>query len=180
MRGRMLAGLAMTSALLACATQPDSAAVKAAGLSDAEIAAIVVAANAVDAETGDLAAARANDPEVRQFGKTMGIDHRAVNQAAGELAARLNLTPVEGEVSQKLRADGEAFRTELSAKSGADFDRAYIAHEVEYHKAVIAAVDQLLIPGASNAELKQTIISVRPALIAHLNHAQQLQARLNQ
>lgn len=161
-------------ALGACASAPQTEATKQSGPSDAEIAAIVVAANAVDAEMGDLAASRASHPDVRQFGKTMATDHRAVNQAAGELVARLKVAPVESQVSRRLRSDGIAVRSELSTKSGATFDRAYIAHEVEYHKAVIAAVDQVLIPNADNAELKQTIVSVRPALVAHLQHAEKL------
>jgi putative membrane protein len=164
-------------ALAACAAAPEPA-VKAAPLNDAQIAAIVVAANAVDAETGDLAAERASNPAIKQFGKTMATDHRAVNAAAGELVARLKVTPAENAVSQKLTSDGATFRAELANKSGAAFDRAYIAHEVEYHKAVIAAVDQVLIPNATNAELKQTIISVRPALVAHLEHAERLLAEL--
>jgi putative membrane protein len=167
--------LTLTLAPLAMAQQP---AAKVAGPSDAEIAAIVVAANAVDADIGEVAAVRGHLAEVRQFGKTMTADHRAVNKAAGELVARLKVTPAENAVSQKLRADGTAFRAELEKKSGAAFDRAYIAHEVEYHKAVIAAVDQLLIPNAKNAELKATLVNVRPALVAHLAHAEKLLAGL--
>ena len=149
---------------------------KASKLNDAEIAAIVVAANAVDADMGEWAAARASSEAVKQFGKTMATDHRAVNQAAGELVGKLKVTPVENAVSQKLRADGAAVRAKLAAKSGAEFDRAYITHEIEYHKAVIAAVDDVLVPNSTNAELKATLISVRPALVAHLQHAEKLLA----
>jgi putative membrane protein len=168
----LTAGLFLMAACASSAPQPE--AIKASGPSDAEIAAIVVAANAVDADIGDLAATRASSESVRQFGKTMSTDHRAVNQAAGELVARLKVTPAENAISRKLQADGSAVRAELSKKSGAEFDRAYITHEVEYHKAVISAVDHVLIPNADNAELKQTIVSVRPALVAHLEHAQKL------
>ena len=153
---------------------------KSAGVSDAEIAAIVVAANAVDAEIGDVAAARASNAEVKQFGKTMGVDHRAVNEAAVALVGKLKVTPVESATSKKLLADGAIVKAQLSGKTGAEFDRAYLTHEVEYHKAVIAAVDQLLIPSATNAELKQTLISVRPAFVAHLQHAEHLLAGLTQ
>jgi len=147
-------------------------------VSDAEIAAIVVAANAIDAEAGELAASRATEPAVREFGKTMVTDHRAVNEQAGALVARLGVTPAENEVSKKLRADASAFQAELRAKSGAEFDRAYIEHEVAYHRAVIDALDQLLIPSAGNPELKQTLIAVRPAFLAHLRHAEQIQDAL--
>jgi putative membrane protein len=176
---RNIALAAALFALTACASSaPQQEATKASGPSDAEIAAIVVAANAVDADMGDLAATRASNVEVRQFGKTMSTDHRAVNQAAGELVARLKVTPAENAISRKLQTDGSAVRAELSNKTGAEFDRAYMTHEVAYHKAVIAAVDQVLIPNADNAELKQTIVSVRPALVAHLEHAEKLLAGL--
>ncbi len=174
---KVIAALTL-SLLVPVAAMAQNASTKAAALSDAEIAAIVVTANAVDAEIGDLAAERATNPAIKQFGKTMGIDHRAVNKAAGDLVAKLQVTPVENAVSKKLRADGDAFRAELAKKAGAEFDRAYIQHEVDYHKAVIAAVDDALIPSAKNAELKQTLIGVRPAFIAHLAHAEKLLAGL--
>lgn len=177
-KGNMAVAAGMVLAMVACASAQETVTTKASGPTDAEIAAIVVAANEVDARIGELAAARASDPAVKQFGKTMSTDHRAVNKAAAELVGRLKVTPVENPVSQKLRADGTQVLNALSAKSGADFDRSYIEHEVEYHKAVIAAVDSVLIPNADNAELKQTIESVRPALVAHLESAQKLLAGL--
>jgi putative membrane protein len=170
----MLFSMPFLVAATAVAQQP----AKSSGVTDAEIAAIVVAANAVDAEVGDLAAARAVNEKVKEFGKTMSVDHRAVNDAAVALVGKLKVTPVESATSKKLLADGAAVKAALAAKTGAEFDRAYLTHEVEYHKAVIAAVDQLLIPSATNAELKQTLIDVRPAFIAHLQHAEHLLAGL--
>ncbi len=151
---------------------------KAAKVSDAEIAAIVVAANQVDADLGELAQARAQNAEVKEFGKAMTTGHRALIESAGELVTRLKVTPAENAVSKQLLADGAAVKAKLEKEKGQSFDRAYIAHEVEYHKAVIAAVDDLLIPSASNAELKQTLIDVRPAFVGHLKQAEQLLAKL--
>ncbi|HWV58715.1 MAG TPA: DUF4142 domain-containing protein [Longimicrobiales bacterium] len=147
-------------------------------VSDAEIAAIVVAANEIDAVAGELAAERATRDDVRAFARTMVTDHRAVNQQAAALIERLGVTPVPNEVSRSLESDAAKFREELSAKPSAEFDLAYIEHEVAYHQAVIDAVDQLLIPNAQNAELRQTLVSVRPALVAHLEHARQLRQTL--
>jgi putative membrane protein len=178
MYGRLRVLTLLSMPFFAVATASAQQPTKSAGVSDAEIAAIVVAANAVDAEIGDLAATRATNADVKQFGKTMGVDHRAVNAAAVALVGKLKVTPVESATSKKLLADGAAVKAQLAEKSGAEFDRAYITHEVEYHKAVIAAVDQLLIPSATNAELKETLISVRPAFIAHLQHAEHLLAGL--
>ena len=178
---RRAAGMLVLAGFLgacASASKQETRAAAPAPISDAEIAAVVVTANAIDAEIGDLAAQRASSAEVRAFGKTMGTDHRAVNAQAGALVNKLGVTPAENDVSRKLKADAAAFKAELEKKSGADFDKTYISHEVAYHRAVIEAVDQLLIPSASNGELKQTLVSVRPALVAHQKHAEHLQQSL--
>jgi len=67
----------------------------------------------------------------------------------------------------------------LKKLQGHGFDKAYIDHEVAYHQAVIDAMDKTLIPSAQNAELKALLVKVRPAFIAHLDHAKQVQAELS-
>ena len=39
---------------------------------------------------------------------------------------------------------------------------------------MIAAIDETLIPGATNAELEALLVKVRPAFDAHLAHARAL------
>ena len=151
---------------------------RAAAVTDPQIAAIVVAANTVDIEAGKLAQSKTRNEKVKQFADTMVTDHTAVNKAAVELVTKLGVTPEESETSRALTASGEQTRARLSGLSGKEFDREYIANEVAYHKLVIDAVDKTLIPNAQNAELKATLVGVRPALVAHLEHAQQLQAEL--
>ena len=43
-------------------------------------------------------------------------------------------------------------------------------------QSVIDALDKTLIPGATNDELKALLIKVRPAFVAHLEHAKYLQS----
>jgi putative membrane protein len=160
----------------------DTAAVAAApaadGPTDPQIAAIVVAANNVDIAAGQLATEKGSDAEVKSFGQQMVTDHTAVNGQATELVTRLGVTPEENPTSQQLTSDGEATRQRLSGLSGAEFDRAYIDNEVTYHQTVLDAIDQTLIPGADNAELKALLEQVRPAIAAHLEHARTIQTRL--
>jgi putative membrane protein len=155
-----------------------AAASSAAAVTDPQIAAIVVAANTVDIEAGKLAQSKTANEKVRQFADTMVNDHTAVNKAAVALVTKLGVTPEESETSRGLTASGEQTRARLNGLSGKEFDREYIANEVAYHKLVIDAVDKTLIPNAQNAELKATLVSVRPALVAHLEHAEHLQAEL--
>lgn len=149
-----------------------------AAVTDPQIAAIVVAANTVDIEAGKLAQSKTTNEKVRRFADTMVTDHTAVNKAAVALVTKLGVTPEESETSRGLTASGEQTRARLSGLSGKEFDREYIANEVVYHKLVIDAVDKTLIPNAQNEELKATLVGVRPALVAHLEHAEKLQAEL--
>src|SRR5690242_9509371 len=76
-------------------TPPPAAA--AAGLSDAQIAAIVVSANQVDIDAGQLALKKAKSAEVKKFAQRMVTDHSAVNKAAVELVTKLKVTPEESD-----------------------------------------------------------------------------------
>lgn len=147
-------------------------------ITDAQIAAIVVTANQVDVDAGRLAVTKASNADVRKFGQLMVTDHTGVNKAAAELAAKLNVTPEDNPTSRALKEGGEKNLAKLQALSGAAFDKAYIDHEIAYHQQVIDALDTVLIPGATNDELKALLVKVRPAFVAHLEHAKQTRAGL--
>lgn len=160
------------------AAAPAAEAPAAPGVTDPQIASIVVAANQADIDAGELARERASDPRVKEFAERMITDHGGVNQAAADLVARLGVTPEANPTSEQLAAGGNESRTALGALSGAAFDRAYVAREVEFHRTVLDAIDQTLIPSAQNAELRQLLETTRPAVEAHLQHAQRLQGEL--
>lgn len=145
--------------------------------SDAQIAAIVVAANQVDIDAGNLAATRANSPDVQALAKRMVTDHTSVNRQATDLVTKLKVTPASNETSASLQRDGNANVARLRKLQGTAFDRAYVANEVKYHEAVIEALDTTLIPNAKNAELKALLVQVRPAFVSHLEHAKHLQSQ---
>ena len=155
-----------------------SAAVSAQGVTDPQIAAIVVTANQVDIDAGTVAEERGKSAEVKQFGRQMVAAHTGVNKQAVELVTRLKVTPQDNATSQSLKAGGDANVAHLKTLNGDQFDREYVDHEVAYHQQVLDAVDKVLIPSAANAELKALLVKVRPAFVAHLEHAKQLQASL--
>ena len=164
--------LALTALLLA------APAASAQDINDAQIASIVVTANQVDIDAGTLAASKAANADVRQFGERMAVDHSGVNKAAVELATRLGVTPEDNPTSRALKSAGEKNIAALKALTGPAFDKAYVDNEVVYHQQVIDALDTVLIPGASNEELKALLVKVRPAFVAHLEHAKHQQAAL--
>jgi putative membrane protein len=155
-----------------------AASMRAQTVTDAQIASIVVTANQVDIDAGKLAASKASKEDVKQFAQHMVTDHTRVNQQATALVTKLQVTPQDNPTSQSLKTGGEKNVTHLKTLSGAAFDKAYIDQEVTYHALVLNAVDKTLIPSAQNAELKALLVKVRPAFVAHLEHAKQVQATL--
>ena len=147
-------------------------------VSDAQIAAIVVAANQVDIDAGKLAESKATNAKVKAFARQMVTDHSGVNKAATALVTKLGVTPEPNETSRSLTAGGEQNRSSLQGKTGKDFDKAYIDNEVAYHQAVLDALDKTLIPNAQNAELKNMLVTTRPAFEAHLKMAKDIQGSL--
>lgn len=147
-------------------------------LSDAEVASVAVIANQIDIDQAHLAKKKSKNKEVLEFAETMIRDHKAVIQQASDLVQKLGVTPKENAVGKQLQADAEKTSKKLHAMSGKAFDKAYVDNEVAYHKAVISAVEGLLIPETENAELKSLLEGIVPALNAHLEHAQMLQKQL--
>ena len=148
------------------------------GVTDPQIASIVVTANQVDIDAGKLAKSMASSADVKKFADQMITDHTGVNKSAVDLVTKLKVTPEDNPTSQSLKKGGDDNVANLKTLKGAAFDKAYIDHEVAYHQAVIEAVDKTLIPSATNADLKALLVKVRPAFVAHLEHAKHVQSSL--
>jgi len=149
-----------------------------AGPTDPQIAAIVVTANQVDIDAGKLAKGKSTSKDVQAFADLMVTDHTGVNKAATDLVHKLKVTPEDNPTAQSLKKGGADNVAKLKTLSDKAFDKAYVDHEVTYHQAVLDALDKTLIPNAKNEELKALMVKVRPAFVAHLEHAKQLQSRL--
>ena len=148
-------------------------------LSDPEVASVAVVANQIDVNYGEIAKERSKNADILKFAETMISDHKAVIAQAAALVQKLGVTPKDNAVTRKLLGDAEKTKKTLQSKSGKAFDKAYIDNEVAYHKAVIAAVEGLLIPETDNGELKSLLQNVVPALKTHLEHAVMVQSKIS-
>jgi len=146
-------------------------------LDDATIVAIFDAANTADIETGELAVKRGSTQEVRDFGAMLARDHKMVRAQGRDLAAKLGVTPTPPTDGASEKAHADAMK-KLSALHGSAFDHAFLQHEVEFHKAVIDAVQSTLLPAIKNAEVKDLVVKVAPAFQAHMIAAASLDKKL--
>lgn len=158
---------------LAALTPLRSTAAQAAKLDDPTIIAIFDAANTWDMETGALAVKKGTTKEVRDFGAMLERDHNAVRQQGRDLAKKLGVHPTPPKDFAMAKDHATALKT-LRAKSGKAFDRAFLEHEVAFHKAVIDAVTTTLLPALKNEEARALVTKVAPAFQAHMAGAQNL------
>lgn len=164
------AAMAILSATPTAARAQQSPAPK---LDDATIVAIFDAANTWDMETGELAAKKGTTKEVREFGEMLVRDHRQVRQQGRDLATKLGVHPTPP-ANFAMAADHETALKSLRSASGKAFDRAFLGHEVAFHKAVIEAVTSTLLPALQNQEVKDLVTKVAPAFKAHQDAAQNM------
>ncbi len=147
-------------------------------LTDPEIAHVAVTANSIDSAAARFALTKTTNDQVKAFANTMITDHTSVNQQAVALATRLHVTPADNATSRSLKQGANQAHANLARLRGAAFDKAYMDREVAYHQAVLDAIDKVLIPQSQNADLKQLLTNVRPAVATHLAHARELRASL--
>jgi putative membrane protein len=165
----------IAAAALFVATQSARAAE---GPTDPQIAHIAYTAGAVDVSYAEIALQRSKNKAVREFAQEMLKDHKAVNDKALALVKKLGVTPEDNDTSRTLAKQAEEKRAELMQLSGAAFDRAYAQNEVAYHSFVTGAVEQTLIPSASNGELKALLGTGLKIFQGHLQHAQHMTQKL--
>ena len=142
-------------------------------LNDPTIAAIFDAANTWDIDTGGMAADRGRTRDVRAFGAMLVRDHHAVQRQGRDLLKKLKVPPTPPK-DFAMAKDHDAAMKKLRKLHGKVFDRAFLEHEVAFHKAVIDAVTSTLLPAIQNAELKDLVTRVAPAFQAHMAKAQSL------
>ena len=145
---------------------------------DPQIAHIAYTAGQLDIEAAKQAISKSTNKDVRAFAEDMVRDHTAVNDKALALVKKLNVTPEDNDTSRALTKQAAEKRAVLAKLDGAEFDKAYIANEVAYHKTVNGALETTLIPSASNPELKSLLQTGLKIFQGHQQHAEQVAAAL--
>ena len=145
---------------------------------DPQIAHIAYTAGKLDIEAAKQALKKSKNKEVRAFAEDMVRDHTAVNKQALALVKKLKVTPQDNDTSKALTKQAAAKRAELAKLSGKAFDKAYVDNEVAYHKTVDGALENTLIPSASNAELKSLLQTGLKIFQGHEQHAEMVDSKL--
>lgn len=147
-------------------------------VSDANVAAMVLASNNTDISYARLVPSRAERTDIKEFAARMLTDHTGINVMLNELLTKLDLTAEDNTFSLDLRDESAEKRDLMRDLAGYAFDSTYIENEVAYHRKFLDSIDNILVPRARNSQLKSLLTNVRPAVAAHLAHAEQVRANV--
>ncbi|MFG3597321.1 DUF4142 domain-containing protein [Bradyrhizobium sp. RDI18] len=168
----------LSAAIAALSLLGSAALAQGAKPTDPQIAHIAYTAGVIDINAAKQAIAKASHKDVKAFAQDMVRDHETVNKQALDLVKKLKVTPEDNDTSKTLSKQATEKLAELDKLKGAEYDKAYLANEVAYHKAVNSALETQLIPSASNAELKSLLQTGLKIFQGHQQHAEQVAAKL--
>jgi putative membrane protein len=159
------------------ATSATPAAGSQGGMTDANIVALLDAANKGDSSGGALAAKKATNADVKAFAKLMMSEHHALRAAGQALAKQLGVEPKAPERDPLAPYVANEMKTLQSTAKGAEFDRVYIDNEVSVHQAVLDLANQARVT-TQTPQLKELIEKAIPVIRKHLDQATELQKKL--
>jgi putative membrane protein len=186
-RSRTIALVLPLAVLLACGggrapasttAAPGGAATPVAPLPDANTGAILLASHSAAIAAANVANSRGQHRDVKALARTIVTDHAAMNTRLTRLIEDIGLATRDDDISRLLREQSAARRDTLRRLPVRQFDSAYVANEVRYHRDLLVAIDEVFLPSAVNVRLRDYVTSMRPTIASHLELARQLQTTL--
>ncbi len=141
---------------------------------DADFLAEATAINLEEIRLGALAQEKSSNPEIKALGKMMADAHSKALTEVTALAKK-KLVTVPSELPDKAVQDF----TELNAKSGEDFDKAYCNKMVAGHKDAIEKFEKE-VADSRDGEIKEWATLMLPELRKHLDHVFACQKKLDE
>jgi len=115
-----------------------------------------------EVELGKLALEKSSNPQVKEFATMMVKDHGMANTELMAIAKQKNITlPSTVDDEHKKKMD------DLSKKTGADFDKAYVSAMVDGHKSTLKLMEDESKDG-KDADLKSFATKTAPIVQSHL------------
>ncbi|HEX2716840.1 MAG TPA: DUF4142 domain-containing protein [Gemmatimonadaceae bacterium] len=146
-------------------------------MNDANIVAVLDAANASDSASGQLASTKGTSSEVRNYGKMMVGEHHLLREQGQALAKKENITPMAPTGDPTQSKGEQSLKMLQDMQKGAAWDKMYIDNEVQVHEQVLQTAKQAH-DQAQNAELKALIEKAQPVIEKHLERAREIQKNL--
>jgi putative membrane protein len=135
-------------------------------------------ANTTEIQLSTVAAKKAGSGQVKQIARKLAADHTKNRQQLRALAQKLNVSLTPGQGGSVSAADSAAMPSDLQGKSGADFDRAFVQHEIDDHQANIDKLQHQILPALQNEQVKSYLQQTVTDMQGHLSSLQKVQQQL--
>ncbi|NUP11131.1 MAG: DUF4142 domain-containing protein [Polyangiaceae bacterium] len=149
------------------------------GLTDSEIAHVLVTANEAEVAQATVVIERVRLPVVAAFAQEMIERHTAANEALERTIDDLGLDPKNNPVSFDLRTASEQTITLLGMTDDEILDDVYMESQVSTHEYLVSLIDFRLIVEAADPTLVQVLETTRAEAQAHLEEAQTIREQLS-
>lgn len=126
-----------------------------------------------EVQLGQLAAQKASDPDVKNFGQKMVDDHSKANDQLKQVASQKGVT-----VPSALPASKQKEVDNLSKLSGAAFDKKYVSMMVQDHKKDVAEFKKQSAK-AKDSDVKSFASTTLPTLQDHLKMIEDISAKMH-
>src|SRR5438270_9367364 len=138
---------------------------------DAKFLKEAISGGMLEVKLGELARDKGMDPDVKKFGERMVTDHSKANKELMALAEKKGLVPSR----ELMKKHQEAYDKMMSLR-GAEFDRAYMRHQVKDHEEDVAEFSKES-RDAQDADVKACATKMLPTLKEHLEMARKVAAK---
>ena len=128
--------------------------------------------NRAEVTLGKMVESKTKDPSVRQFAQQMVKDHTTALNELTQLAQSKNITLPEG-----LPDDATALQSKLNSATGKALDKDYMDSMVDDHKKDVSEFQDAS-QNAKDPDVKQWAAKTLPTLQAHLQKAEQIDAKV--
>lgn len=135
-------------------------------------------ANTTEIQLAGLAAKKAASSKVKQVARTLATGHTKNQEQLKALAQKLNLNLTSAQGGDIGAADSTALPDDLQSRSGAEFDKAFVRHEIEEHQANIEKIKSQMIPAAQNQQIKTYLQKTVTDMEGHLAALKQVQQQI--
>ena len=135
---------------------------------DAKFAVAAANGGMAEVELGTLAQQKAANQKVKDFGGMMVSDHSKANDEMKALAKSKGIT-----LPDSIDSKEQKVKNDLSVKTGADFDKAYVSNMIDDHKEDIKEFEDAA-KNLKDPDLKSFAVKTLPVLKMHLDAIQKI------
>lgn len=147
-------------------------------LTDPEIIGVLEAANKGEIDEAKRAKKTTKSKPVRDYAEMMISAHGNVLKDLDHVADKNDLKAADNDMKAELEKTAKANVEKLKGVSGKELDRHYINDQVAAHQGLLEKIDTVLLPSATNPDLKAFIAKIRVSVAEHLEKAKGIQTTI--